>query len=155
MIPYGATEFVGACPQRNAYIVPRPYSSPGVIRRISMEGLEFLYVANSRHDPQPSEIDILVPAFSEGVYLKGIPVTEIMDMPVKASTSEGAIKMKRRCVRFGGLTETQRSKLEHFICYHTIPWEMIRESKVSSFNPGWVSIIRKSSPSPSISPLSP
>ena len=137
MIKYGATDFVGACPQRNAYVVPRPYSSPGVIQRISMEGLEFLYVASQKHDPLPLEIDILVPAFTHGVFLEKIPVSEVSNVAMKASTPLGATKMKRRFVRFGLLTDTQKAKLEDFINYHTIPWTMIREKFFKAGEPSW------------------
>ncbi len=137
MIKYGATDFVGACPQRNAYVVPRPYSSPGVIQRISMEGLEFLYVANGKYNPLPAEIDILVPAFSHGAFLEKIPVAEVSDVSVKTSTSASAVKMKRRFVQFGLLNNEQTEKLAHFISYHTIPWEMIREKFFKGNEQGW------------------
>jgi hypothetical protein len=65
-----------------------------------------------------AQIDVLVPDFIRGIFLEKIPVRTVSDLPVADPLSvreEGYDRMRKRVVKFEGLTSEQFGQLQSFI----------------------------------------
>ena len=110
-------------PVLSAYVIV-PRSGPrspvvGNIIDIGMGGISFRYVANEEEPYQSSHLDILLP---DGSFrLDRVPIGAVTsDFEVEEQTSE-SFAMRRCGVKFGDLTDGQKSDLRYFIQNHTTP----------------------------------
>ena len=101
-----------------AVMRPAP-SRPGRLLRISRDAAEIVYCSAERStEPMTAEIDVLVPDFIRGIFLEKIPVTTVSDLPVVDQLpvrEEGYDRMRKRVVKFEGLTSEQFGQLQSFI----------------------------------------
>ena len=102
---------------RNAYVLLRPHDAEvGRIIDISPDGLAFDYAGSEEVSNELSELDILIT--DNGFRLNKVPCKTVSSVQIYESPS-GSIRKKRCGVQFGGLTQSQRSQLTHFIQNHT------------------------------------
>lgn len=105
--------------KNGAFVALRPhYTKLGQISDISMGGLSFHYMSREELPNESFDVlDILVT--NDDFFLEKVPFEIVADFELtKVPLSRVAIK---RCsVRFGALTNDQRSLLENFIDNHTI-----------------------------------
>jgi hypothetical protein len=93
-----------------------PSTDIGQIVDVSMKGLACTYVPGRQGPVHSSELSILLP--QHGFYLRDLPFRVASDREVKGVSPRGS--PTRRCeVKFGDLTPSQLSQLEHFVKYHT------------------------------------
>ena len=90
----------------------------GQIMDISMGGLAFNYIAGGGNADSAFELDLLL-AY-KGLYIKKIQFKTISDFQIANKSPFSPITMRRRGVKFGELTQKQKSKLKNFIREHTI-----------------------------------
>jgi len=103
----------------NPLAVMRPAPSrPGKLQRISREAAEIIYcgVENST-EPMTAEIDVLVPDFTRGIFLKNIPVSTVSDLPAPESVGRenGYDRLRKRVVKFERVNSEQLGQLQSFI----------------------------------------
>jgi hypothetical protein len=85
----------------------------GEILDISRSGLSFRYIATNRTLTSPCEMDILC---SDGDYhLTRLPIQTVEDTFIAPESPFEVLKMKRLTVKFGGLTNRQKSKLNQLL----------------------------------------
>jgi len=102
-----------------ALLTPRGPSSTvvGDILDISMTGLSFRYLADGAAHNGSSKVTI---AFPESTYyLRELPIETVSDFEI-AKMPFGSLSPRRRSLKFGSLTQSQRSHLEYFIRNHTV-----------------------------------
>jgi hypothetical protein len=103
----------------NPLAVMRPAPSrPGKLLRISKDAAEIIYCqTDSITGTMTAEIDILVPDFTRGIFLDGIPMKTISDMPVakSAAIEDEYDCMRKRVVKFEKLTSEQLGQLQSLI----------------------------------------
>ncbi len=85
----------------------------GEILDISRSGLSFRYIATDRIMTSPCEMDILC---SNGDYhLSRLPIQTVQDTFIAPESPFEVLKMKRLTVKFGGLTNRQKVKLNQLL----------------------------------------
>jgi len=85
----------------------------GEILDISRSGLAFRYIATDRTLTSPCEMDILC---GNGDYhLTRLPIQTVEDTFIAPESPFEVLKMKRLTVKFGGLTNRQKIKLNQLI----------------------------------------
>lgn len=90
----------------------------GRIIDISKGGLAFRYMDTDERPRGSFQMDILVE--KAGFLLEKVPAKTISDLELPKEFSYSPTTMRRQGVRFGDLTENQKSKLEFFIRNHTV-----------------------------------
>jgi hypothetical protein len=94
-----------------------PYSTiVGHILDISTGGLSFRYVSDAALGDRASEVTLA--SAENKSYLRGLPVRTVSDFEI-AKVPFGVMSPRRYGLKFGELTEEQRSRLCHFIAQHT------------------------------------
>jgi len=100
---------------RSAHAVLGPhFRKPGQITDISRGGLAFRYIG-CQDSAESWELDVLSARFCS---LK-LPFKTICDFEIANKFVLGSIPIRRRGVRFGDLTDDQKSKLSRFIQNYT------------------------------------
>jgi hypothetical protein len=97
----------------------RPRVTVGEIMDMSMGGLAFRYAAEDELSKEPCQLDILL---ADGLsHLYGLPCETVYDIETDDSTPVPVSSMvkRRRGVKFGRLTPSQKLHLENFIENHT------------------------------------
>jgi len=84
---------------------------------ISSNGLAFKYLADKGSSVGLSELDIFLA--DHPFYLGRLPVKTVGDNNMSDVISFSAKTWRRRGVKFGVLTDRQRSRLEYFVQHHT------------------------------------
>ena len=85
----------------------------GEIAEISRSGLSFSYIDTDQILNCPCEMDILC---SDGDYhLSRLPFQTVEDKFIVSDTPFDVLKMKRLAVKFGGLTDRQKTKLDQLL----------------------------------------
>jgi len=105
--------------KNDAFVALRPhYTKLGQISDISMGGLSFHYMSREELPNESFDVlDILVT--NDDFFLEKVPFEIVVDLELtKVPLSH--VTIKRCSVRFGALTDDQRSQLEDFIDNHTI-----------------------------------
>jgi hypothetical protein len=106
--------------QAPSFVLFRPDSGKmGRIVDINMEGLTFRYIPEEEPLKDVFELDILMA--DESFYVKRIPIKTISDVESDKDAPLSSVVMRRRGVRFGTLSESQRLQLRAFIERHTHP----------------------------------
>ena len=108
-------------PILSAYVVVTRHGprSPivGNIVDIGMGGVSFRYITREERPYESSHLDILLPDGS--FHLDRVPVRTVSsDIEVENETAAN-ISTRRCSVKFGDLTDEQKSDLTHFIQTHT------------------------------------
>ena len=94
-----------------------PFPVMGDIVDIGMGGVSFHYVARGKPRYKPSHLDILLT--EGGFHLYRVPLeTFSWDFDMESERSVG-FTTRRSGVKFGNLTDNQKSDLRHFIQFHT------------------------------------
>jgi hypothetical protein len=88
------------------------------IERVSMDGLEFCYVADNGPVSEPFELDIFLAG--SAFYLYKVPFNTISDYERGNDTPFPWLPVRRCGVQFGELTPNQKNMLEYFIHNYTI-----------------------------------
>ena len=88
------------------------------IERVSMDGLEFCYVADDGPVSEPFELDIFLAGGA--FYLYKVPFKTLSDCETGNDTPFPGLPVRRCGVQFGELTPNQKNMLEYFIHNHTI-----------------------------------
>ena len=88
------------------------------IERVSMDGLEFSYVADSGPVSEPFELDIFLAGGS--FYLYKVPLKKLSDYETGNDTQFPWLPVRRCEVQFGDLTPNQKNMLKYLIQNHTI-----------------------------------
>jgi hypothetical protein len=99
-----------------ATLSPHPLVA-GQILNISKGGLSFRYIASRDHLKDASNLNILLTNGSFGLH--NIPVKPVWDHATPDDFSSGLISTRHCAVRFGNLTDEQRSDLKNFFKNHT------------------------------------
>ena len=103
--------------ERGAFVGVGPhFEQVGPLIDISMDGLSFRYLAGEKHAKGLS-LDIFMT--DRDYYLGYVPFKVVSDSKTRVHPS-GCLTTRRCCVKFGGLTESQMSRLEDFIEKHSI-----------------------------------
>ena len=105
-------------PQAACVALRSDYLRFAQIERVSMNGLEFSYVADSGPVSEPFELDIFLAGGS--FYLHKVPFTRLSDYETGNDTQFPWLPVRRCGVKFGELTPNQKNMLEYFIHNHTI-----------------------------------
>jgi hypothetical protein len=102
-----------------AYAAIRPqYDKIGQVIDVSRGGLAFRYMVSGSHEDESYEMDIFL--IGDGFHLDKVPFKTVSDQKMPKRLCPGPQTMRRCCVQFGELTQTQALKLEEFILKHTI-----------------------------------
>ena len=102
--------------QKNAFALLRNESIyPGQITEISLGGMAFQYTSKNGNSPEASEIDIISADYTEAVLIRHLDIKKVSDFAVSKENSNGSGPLRKQVVRFGNLTRSQRSRLQHFI----------------------------------------
>ena len=88
------------------------------IERVSMDGLEFCYVADNGPVGEPFELDIFLAGGA--FYLYKVPFKTLSDYEMGNDTPFPGLPVRRCGVQFGELTPNQKNMLEYFIHNYTI-----------------------------------
>ena len=88
------------------------------IERVSMDGLEFFYVADNGPVSEPFELDIFLAG--SAFYLYKVPFKTISDYETVNDTPFPWLPARRCGVQFGELTPNQKNMLEYLIHNYTI-----------------------------------
>lgn len=88
------------------------------IERVSMDGLEFSYVADDGPVTEPFELDIFLAGGA--FYLYKVPFKTLSDYETSNDTPFPGLPLRRCGVQFGELTPNQKNMLEYFIQNHTV-----------------------------------
>jgi hypothetical protein len=97
-------------------VLGRPRVTVGQIIDMSLGGLAFRYFAEEMLSEAPCKMDILL---ADGLsHLYGIPCETVYDIESTAIPLTAMVE-RRRGVKFGDLTPSQRLHLEDFIHNHT------------------------------------
>lgn len=101
-----------------AFVALRPHHTKlGQISDIGMGGLSFHYMANEELSNR--EFDLLdIVVTGSDFSLEKVPFETVSDFKIN-KVPFSSITIKRCSVKFGDLTENQRSQLEYFIHDHT------------------------------------
>jgi hypothetical protein len=94
---------------------------PGKLMRISRDAAEIIYCSiEGSNESMTSEIDVLVPDFTRGIFLEKMTVSTVSDLPAPESVvrEEGYEMMRKRVVKFERLTSEQIGQLRSFIYSH-------------------------------------
>ncbi|MFC1523638.1 PilZ domain-containing protein [Thermodesulfobacteriota bacterium] len=105
-----------------AVFSPDKLVTPGLAIDISLGGMAFLYYEGEQW---PEEHEVLLNLFGEGFYLEQVPLQIVSDFairhvqePLSAQMSQmpyGQGNIRRRGVKFGHLSHTQKVLMEQFI----------------------------------------
>jgi hypothetical protein len=99
-----------------ATLSPHP-SVAGQILNISEGGLSFRYIASRDHLRDASHLNILM---TNGSFaLRNISIKPVWDHATPNSFAAGLTSMRHGAVKFGDLTDEQRSDLKIFFQNHT------------------------------------
>jgi len=104
--------------KNGVFVAFRPhYTKLGQISDIGMEGLSFHYMVREEQSNESSDVlDIVV---TKGdFYLGKVPFETVSDFKI-SKVPISSITIKRCSVKFGALTDDQKSQLEDFIQNHT------------------------------------
>jgi hypothetical protein len=93
-------------------------SKVGQIMDISLGGLSFHYIVNGEDPHRSLQMDILL-AY-QGIRIKKIRFKAISDIRIANKSPFSPLLIRRCGVRFGPLTEEQKSQLENFIRNHAV-----------------------------------
>ena len=95
-------------------VAVRPHTKIlGYMIDISLGGLSFRYIESSLDEQPSSELTIL--QSSPRFCLDRIPYHTVADFEIPAEFSFSSIRIRRRCVEFGSLSERQRQAIEDLI----------------------------------------
>jgi len=89
----------------------------GQVDDISLGGISFRYIDRQPCSTAPEERGFLFG--DDDLCLDNIPITTVSDEIVSGGVATESTTVRRRSVRFGPLTITQRNMLEHFIWVNT------------------------------------
>jgi len=89
----------------------------GEIVEISRSGLSFSYIATDRRLNQHCEMDILF--LDEDFHLSHLPFQAIEDRSIASDSDFDVLRMKHLAVKFGGLTNKQKIKLDYLLKNYT------------------------------------
>ena len=102
--------------QKNAFVFLRNESiHPGQITEISLGGMVLQYNSKNGSSPEASKIDIVSADYTEAVLIRHLDIQKVSDLAVSKENSNGSGPLRKQIVRFGNLTRSQRSRLQHFI----------------------------------------
>jgi hypothetical protein len=102
-----------------AVMRPEP-SDPGRLCRLGRFSAEIEYLAANGEVAAPTEaLSILAPDFTRGLYLRGLPVRTVSDVPQGPGCGPvSGRRILRRVVCFERLSADQQTELEAFILSH-------------------------------------
>lgn len=89
-----------------------PANKIGQIIDISLSGLAFCYFSTNGASRDADGLDLLA---DDGICLEDIPYTTINDFILPTEQPFSQITMRRRCVKFGSLTEKHQEHLQKII----------------------------------------
>jgi len=108
-------------PILSAYVVlpcSRAYAPiVGNIVDIGLGGVSFRYIARDEDPQKSSHLDILLP--DRSFHLDGVPVRRVSSDVETENQAPVRLASKRCAVKFGDLTDNQKSDLAYFIRTHT------------------------------------
>lgn len=94
-----------------AFLRP-PANKIGQIIDISPAGLAFCYFSTNGASRDANGLDLLA---DDGICLEDLPYTTINDFILPAEQPFSQITMRRRCIKFGPLTENNMESLRNII----------------------------------------
>ena len=94
-----------------AFLRP-PANKIGQIIDISLSGLAFCYFSTNGASRDANGLDLLA---DDGICLEDVPYTTINDFILPTEQPFSQITMRRRCIKFGTLTEKHREYLQKII----------------------------------------
>lgn len=95
-------------------------SMVGIITEINREGLVFRYVQDNAEDKKCMTGYLKVSIhLKEGFCLQNVPCRIIKDNELLPEYCLGSTKMQKCYLRFGPLTNDQKSQLDYFISHYT------------------------------------
>jgi hypothetical protein len=104
---------------KDAYVALRSdYLRFAQIEHVSMDGLDFCYVANNGPVSEPFELDIFLAG--SAFYLYKVPFKTISDYEKDNDMPFPWLPVRRCGVQFGKLTPNQKNMLAYFIHNHTM-----------------------------------
>ena len=103
---------------QHASIASSPLKVIGPIMNICMGGLAFYYVASKERSTETSKLNIF--ASDHTFRLNSIPFEVVWDVPMFDSFRLGSIALRHCGVKFGKLTDKQKTDLSYFIQNYTI-----------------------------------
>ena len=102
--------------QKNALALLRNKSIyPGHITEISLGGMVFKYHSRNGKTPEASEIDIISANYTEAVLIRHLGINLVSDLAVSKKKAGESTQLRKQVVRFGKLSQSQKSRLKHFI----------------------------------------
>ena len=102
--------------RNNVMAALRPGSiKAGQITDISRSGLSFSYYHKGKATIEPTEMDILLPDFTRGIFLRNLAIKTVWDTFLSKSPLFGSAPIRKQGVVFEKLNSTQISDLERFI----------------------------------------
>lgn len=100
-------------------VVGNPSAKVGQIIDVGMGGLAFRYIADEALPCESSQLDILLA--DDPSHLYGLRCEIVYDVETTNVIPFTSLAERRRGVKFGELTQSQRLQLEHLIRNHTDP----------------------------------
>lgn len=85
----------------------------GQVIDINRDGLAFQYIADGEQTTGEFELDLFMT--DNGFRLSALPCHVVYDVEMQSNLLKSFMASRRCGVRFGRLTESQRSMLEHFL----------------------------------------
>ncbi len=92
--------------------------NPGHIKDICMGGVAFVYLDFEDDHPDSNTVDIL--DGENDFFMEKIPCQTVNNSGVVNDSPFNMVRMVKRTVQFGELTDLQKSKLEAYIIQHSI-----------------------------------
>jgi hypothetical protein len=94
-----------------AFLRP-PANKLGQIIDISMSGLAFSYFSTNGASLDSTGLDVLA---DEGIFLENLPIRTVNDFILPNEQPFSQITMRRRCVKFGPLSQNHKEHLLRII----------------------------------------
>jgi hypothetical protein len=107
--------------RKNTLVSVRPrLLLPGKIIDISSGGLSFIYLGSRSKIGGSSKLSIFIAGLRKGISPERLPFKVISDVQPPKKFPLNLLKFRKCSVRFGCLTNSQKTKLEYFINCHTV-----------------------------------
>ena len=104
--------------REGSFAALKPSQAVGEITDISKGGLAVHYALYDRDLEMPSEVMIIFTA--DRFHLKKIPCKKISDFQIEENPPFSSISTRRCGLKFGDLTEEQKSQLDYFLHNYTV-----------------------------------
>lgn len=104
--------------RENSFAALKPGIALGQITDISSDGIAFTHLADEELSEEPLELEIFSPI--DRFHLRKVACKFVSEFQVEGGFSLTPVTTRRCCLQFEGLTEEQKSQLDHFLQNYTV-----------------------------------